>query len=152
MVPAEGEAAGGWIKHAHVPGAGSWHCGRTRPAVQLTPGSFDLLFDLLCDSEDPDLSRPCCCQTNHIQHLRPGPPRLRCHHVALTCFSRVADGGALPISVESRHTDGIGSIRNQVVQEGIANISWNQNLFEKKKCDNINPASSLSEPRARSFY
>lgn len=60
-------------------------------------------------------------------------PRLRSHRVALTCFARVADGGALPIGVESRHTDGIGSIRNQVVQEGVANISWNQNLFEKKR-------------------
>lgn len=52
---------------------------------------------------------------------------------ALTCFSRVADGGALPISVESRHTDGIGHVRNQVVQEGVANVSWNQNLVGKKE-------------------
>lgn len=50
----------------------------------------------------------------------------------LTCFTGVSDRCSLPVSVESRHTDRIRSIGNQVVQESTANISWNQNLFEKE--------------------
>lgn len=50
----------------------------------------------------------------------------------LTCFTGVSDWYPLPISVESRHTDRIRGIGNQVVQERTANISWNQNLFEKE--------------------
>lgn len=49
--------------------------------------------------------------------------------VVPTCFAAVVDWGSLSVGVQSRDVDGIRSVRDQVVQEGIVNISWNQDLF-----------------------
>lgn len=136
MLPADGEAAGGWIEDAHVPGAGSGHCGNTSLTHSLIPartGQHVGTFICLVTSNKWKRVTTSVLVVVLPQQPHPPPRPIRSHRVALTCFARVADGGALPIGVERRHTDGIGSVRNQVVQEGVANISWNQNLFEKKE-------------------
>lgn len=69
--------------------------------------------------------------------------------VVLTCFAVVVDRRSFSVGVQSRDIDGIGSVRDQVVQERIVNISWNQDLFGKeaqalKKCIRILIITRLS--------
>lgn len=49
--------------------------------------------------------------------------------VALTRLALVLHRRPLAVSVQGGDSDGVGSVRDQVVQESVAKTSWNQDLF-----------------------
>lgn len=59
----------------------------------------------------------------------------------LTCFAAAVDRRSFSICVQSLDIDGIGSIWDQVVQEGIVYISWNQDLCGEEEFKKSDPGS-----------
>ncbi len=52
-----------------------------------------------------------------------------CETVVLTCFAVAFDCRSLSVGVQSCDGDRIGMVWDQVVQEGVVNVPWNQDLF-----------------------